>query len=113
MVKTGNLFEILHLLRLVLDGGKHIEHKHIEYIKTKKLKIEALENQSERLLLNLDGEYGGDAPVKLVNLANHIEFFADTDKIASHAITIDTEAKRLEEMAKLFAEEVPHLEENI
>ena len=63
--------------------------------------------------MNLDGEYGGDAPVTLINLANHIEFFADTDKIASHAITIDTEALRLEEMAKLFAEEVTLLEDNI
>ena len=113
MVKTGNLFEILHLLRLVLDGCKHIEHKHVEYLKTKKLSIEAAEGSTDRLLLNLDGEYGGDAPVQLLNLANPIEFFADTDKIASHAITIDTEAKRLEEMAKLFAEEVTHLEENI
>ena len=51
--------------------------------------------------------------MKLLNLANHIEFFADTDKIASHAITIDTETFRLEEMAKLFAEEVTHLEDNI
>lgn len=113
MVKTGNLFEILHLLRLVLDGGKHIEHRHVEYIKTQKIKIEPMEDNSDRLLLNLDGEYGGDAPVELVNLANHIEFFADTDKIASHAITIDTEALRLEKMAKLFAEEVTHLEDNI
>ena len=113
MVKTGNLFEILHLLHLVLDGGKHIEHKHVEYLKTKKLSIEAAEGSTDRLLLNLDGEYGEDAPVKLLNLANHIEFFADTDKIASHAITIDTETLRLEEMAKLFAEEVTHLEDNI
>lgn len=51
--------------------------------------------------------------MKLLNLANHIEFFADTDKIANHAITIDTETLRLEEMAKLFAEEVTHLEDSI
>lgn len=113
MVKTGNLFEILHLLRLVLDGGKHIDSKKVEYIKTKKLTIEPMEGNSDRLLLNLDGEYGGDAPVEVLNLANHIEFFADTDKVASHAITIDTEELRIEEMAKLFAEEVTHLEESI
>ncbi len=33
MVKTGNLFEILHLIRQVLDGGKHIESDLVEYIK--------------------------------------------------------------------------------
>lgn len=112
MVKTGNLFEILHLIRLVLDGGKHIDNNKIEYIKTKKISIEAIHPEADRLMLNLDGEYGGDAPVELLNLANHIEFFADTDKVAEHAITIDTEELRIEEMAKLFAEEVTHLEDN-
>lgn len=113
MVKTGNLFEILHLIRLVLDGGKHIDNNNIEYIKTKKISIEAIHPKADRLMLNLDGEYGGDAPVELLNLANHIEFFADTDKVADHAITIDTEELRIEEMAKLFAEEVTHLEDSI
>lgn len=113
MVKTGNLFEILHLIRLVIDGGKHIESKLVEYIKTTSLTIEPAAGSDDRLLLNLDGEYGGDAPVQLFNLANHIQFFADTDQIADHAITIDTEELRIEEMAKLFAEEVTHLEDTI
>lgn len=60
MVKTGNLFEILHLIRQVLDGGKHIESDLVEYIKTKSLSIENL-NPDNRLLLNLDGEFGGEA----------------------------------------------------
>lgn len=111
MVKTGNLFEILHLIRLVLDGGKHIDSDKIEYIKTQEISIEAMEGTSDRLMLNLDGEYGGDAPVTLSNLSNHIEFFADTDKVSDDAITIDTEALRIEEMAKLFTEEVTHIEE--
>ncbi len=58
MVKTGNLFEILHLIRQVLDGGKHIESDLVEYIKTKSLSIENL-NPDNRLLLNLDGEFVG------------------------------------------------------
>ncbi|MCP1638634.1 diacylglycerol kinase (ATP) [Streptococcus gallinaceus] len=112
IVKTGNLFEILHLIRLVLDGGKHVDSDKIEYLKTKKLQIESLDDQN-RLMLNLDGEYGGDAPVELVNLRNHIEFFADTDKVSDEAITIDTMDKNIEDMARHFVEEISQLEDTI
>ncbi|MER0122207.1 diacylglycerol kinase family lipid kinase [Streptococcus sp. ZJ93] len=112
MVKTGNLFEILHLIRLVIDGGKHVDSDKIEYIKTRQLTIESLDD-SNRMMLNLDGEYGGDAPVELINLANHIEFFADTDKVADEAITLDTDEINREDMAKRFIEEADHLDETI
>lgn len=112
MVKTGNLFEILHLIRLVIDGGKHVDSDKIEYIKTRQLTVESLDS-SNRMMLNLDGEYGGDAPVELMNLANHIEFFADTDKVADEAITLDTDDMSREDMAKRFIEEADHLEGTI
>ncbi|MBF0786859.1 MULTISPECIES: diacylglycerol kinase family lipid kinase [unclassified Streptococcus] len=112
MVKTGNLFEILHLIRLVIDGGKHVDSHKIEYIKTRQLTVESLDS-SNRMMLNLDGEYGGDAPVELINLANHIEFFADTDKVADEAITLDTEDISREDMTKRFIEEADNLEETI
>ncbi|MCK3942863.1 diacylglycerol kinase family lipid kinase [Streptococcus suis] len=108
MVKTGNLFEILQLIGQVLDGGKHIESDLIEYIKTRSLSIENLSSDS-RLLLNLDGEFGGDAPVELYNLQNHIEFFADTDLVSDEAITLDTEQVDRENMAKRFIEESSHI----
>lgn len=104
MVKTGNLFEIIQLIGQVLDGGKHIDSDLIEYIKTKKLTIEQL-NTENRLLLNLDGEFGGDAPVELYNLQNHFEFFADTDLVSDEAITVDMEQVDRENMAKRFIEE--------
>lgn len=112
MVKTGNLFEILHLIRQVLDGGKHIDSDLIEYIKTKKLTIEQL-NTENRLLLNLDGEFGGDAPVELYNLQNHIEFFADTDLVSDEAITVDMEQADRENMAKRFIEESSQIDSAI
>lgn len=108
MVKTGNLFEIIQLIGQVLDGGKHIDSDLIEYIKTKKLTIEQL-NTENRLLLNLDGEFGGDAPVELFNLQNHIEFFADTDLVSDEAITLDTEQVNRENMTKRFIEESSHI----
>lgn len=112
MVKTGNLFEILHLIRQVLDGGKHIDSDLVEYIKTKSLTIENL-NPENRLLINLDGEFGGNAPVELDNLANHIEFFADTDLVSDDAITLDMDQINRENMAKRFIEESDHMDETI
>ncbi|HFI0105839.1 TPA: diacylglycerol kinase family lipid kinase [Streptococcus suis] len=112
MVKTGNLFEILHLIRQVLDGGKHIESDLIEYIKTQHLTIENLDPDS-RLLINLDGEFGGDAPVELFNLQNRIEFFADTDLVSDEAITLDTEQVNRENMTKRFIEESSHIHSTI
>ncbi|HFI0632908.1 TPA: diacylglycerol kinase family lipid kinase [Streptococcus suis] len=112
MVKTGNLFEILHLIRQVLDGGKHIDSDLIEYIKTRQLTIEQLNNDN-RLLLNLDGEFGGDAPVELNNLQNHIEFFADTDLVSDEAITLDTEYVNRENMTKRFIEESSYISSTI
>jgi diacylglycerol kinase (ATP) len=112
MVKTGNLFEILHLIRQVLDGGKHIGSKLIEYIKTKSLTIENLQS-TNRLMINLDGEFGGEAPVELKNLANHIEFFADTDLVSDDAITLDMDQINREKMAKRFIEESDHMDETI
>lgn len=112
MVKTGNLFEILHLIRQVLEGGKHVDSNLIEYIKTSQLTIEHLD-RSNRLLLNLDGEFGGEAPVELYNLANHIEFFADTDLVPNHAITLDRNEIQLENMAKKFIEETDHINQDI
>ena len=108
LVKTANLIEILHLIRLVLDGGKHIGDKRIEYIKTDFLKIEPLSDS--RMMINLDGEYGGDAPIKLRNLKNHITFFANTDEISDDALVWNQEDRELEEMAQKFSKEVDGLD---
>lgn len=106
LVKTDNFLEISRLIRLVIQGGKHVEDPMVEYIKTSQLSIEP---QSERrMMINLDGEYGGDAPITLKNLKNHISFFANTDEIADTALSSDQELK---EIAEKFAHEVEDLEE--
>lgn len=61
-------------------------------------------------MINLDGEYGGDAPIELRNLNNHIEFFANTDEISDDAITLDTEELALEAIAQKFAKEAESLD---
>ncbi|MGT2906639.1 diacylglycerol kinase [Streptococcus dentiloxodontae] len=109
LVKTSNLFELMGLIRLVLMGGRHVNDKNIEYIKTSKIKIEPL--SKDRMMINLDGEYGGDAPIQLLNLKNHIEFYANTDEISDDAISLpDKEELALEAIAQKFKEEVEDVE---
>ncbi|MBM7636154.1 diacylglycerol kinase family lipid kinase [Streptococcus saliviloxodontae] len=106
LVKTSNLFEIVALIRMVLQGGKHMNDKNIEYIKTSQMTIEPLSDQ--RMMINLDGEYGGDAPILLENLKNHIEFYANVDEIADSAL-VDADELALEEIAQKFSHEVDGL----
>lgn len=108
LVKTANLIEILHLIRLVLAGGKHINDPRIEYIKTSYINIEPQSDQ--QMMINLDGEYGGDAPIVLENLKNHITFYADTDEISNDALLLDPEVLAREAIAQKFSHEVEDLE---
>lgn len=107
VVKTDNLLEIADLIRLLLDGGKHIDDPRIEYIKTSQLIIEPL--SSEKMMINLDGEYGGDAPIVLENLPNHITFFADTDAISVNALVGD-DKMALESYVQKLAHEIEDME---
>ena len=108
LIKTANLIEILRLIRKVLDGGKHIYDKRVEYIKTSYLEIQPLSDK--RMMINLDGEYGGDAPITLQNLNNHITFYANTDEISDDALVLDQEKLALEAIAQKFTHEVDDLE---
>ena len=92
----------------MLLSGKHIYDKRIEYIKTSKIVIEP--QSDKRMMINLDGEYGGDAPITLTNLKNHITFFADTDEISDDALLLDPEDLAMEAIAQKFANEVEDLE---
>ena len=110
MVKTANLFELVDLIRPgPIQGGKHIYDKRISYIKTSSLDIEPL--GEDRMMINLDGEYGGDAPIHLQNLKNHIEFYANIDEISDDAITLpDTDDLALEAIAQKFSTEAEKIE---
>ena len=54
-------------------------------------------NKDDRLMVNLDGEYGGDAPMKFHNLKQHLEVIANLDEIPEDAITTSADFKRVEE----------------
>lgn len=106
IVKTANILEILHLIGLVLNGGKHVDDPRIIYAKTSYLKVHTPED-SKQLMINLDGEYGGDAPMTFKNLKNHIEFFANLDDIPDEAVIGEEEA--YEEISQDFIKEVEKL----
>lgn len=108
LVKTANLIDMIQLVRLVLNGGKHIEDPRIEYLKTNIIKITS--DCQNRMMINLDGEYGGDAPITLENLEKHITFFVNTDDIANEAMaTSPADLERLA-MAQKFSYEVEDLD---
>lgn len=96
IVKTANLMDIFNLIVLMLQGGKHIHDDRLIYTKTAYFKAETLE-VDEPLMINLDGEYGGDAPMTFTALKQHIEFCANIDEIPDDAVTAE---ERLTEDAR-------------
>ena len=83
VVKTSNLFEILKLLTMILSG-KHVNDPKILYVKTSKLIVKPV---NDTLTINLDGEYGGEAPMTFKNLKQYIEIFANVKDIPQNALT--------------------------
>lgn len=108
VVKTANVIEILHLVALMINGGKHVDDPRVLYVKTSKLYAEAVD-EDVRMMINLDGEYGGDAPMTFVNLHQHIEMFANLDEIPGKAVS--GEAEEILEASDAFIKEVEHLTE--
>ncbi|BDW38184.1 diacylglycerol kinase [Enterococcus faecium] len=108
IVKTANIFEILHIAALMLNGGRHADDPRIIYTKTSSLFVETEDDINRPVMINLDGEYGGEAPMHFQNLHQHIEFFANTDQIPDEAIT-GTDEEELEVVSKEFVKEVERL----
>lgn len=106
VVKTSNLIEILQLITMVLNGGKHVNDPRILYVKTSKLIAKPVD---EKMMINVDGEYGGDAPMTFKNHRQHLEIFANTDEIPDEAITGTEEEET--SAREHFVEGVSHLED--
>lgn len=106
VVKTSNLIEILQLITMVLNGGRHVNDPRILYVKTSKLVAKPV---NEKMMINVDGEYGGDAPMTFRNHRQHLEIFANTDEIPDEAITGAEEEET--SAREHFVEGVSHLED--
>ncbi|KRM60196.1 hypothetical protein C5L31_001427 [Secundilactobacillus malefermentans] len=108
IVKTSNLAEMLHLMVLVLTGGKHVDDPRIIYKKTNKLVAKPV---NSKMMINLDGEYGGDAPMKFIDLPRHIEMFANVDDMPNSLLT--TETPDMIEAERKFVEKVKGLPDEL
>ena len=70
ILKKCGIADFMKLATMALRGV-HLQDERVIYTKASRISVTSL----EEVHLNLDGEYGGDAPAKLVNLKQHIEFF--------------------------------------
>jgi len=107
IVKTTNLVEIMRLVTLLLNDGRHVNSPKIVYAKTSKVGLETLND--DRLMINLDGEYGGDAPARFINIQKHIDFVADTDKMKNRIDSPQSEEK--EELTSEIIKQVKDLKD--
>ncbi|HAA7653750.1 TPA_asm: diacylglycerol kinase [Listeria monocytogenes] len=76
IVKKVNLAEFIRLVTLALRGD-HIKEPNVIYVKSEKVIV----NSEDKMLINLDGELGGETPMEFRNLRQHIEFFTSVDDI--------------------------------
>ncbi|WP_281737393.1 diacylglycerol kinase [Weissella fangxianensis] len=83
IVKTTKFAEILNLITEVLKG-KHVNNPNLIYVKSEKVEVSSTKN--DKIMINLDGECGGDAPVTFVNHKQHIDIVANIDDIAENTL---------------------------
>lgn len=100
IVKKANMWQIAQMVSQVLQGGNHINNPKLIYKKTSRVSIEPLD--ADPIKVNLDGEYGGDAPMVFDNLKQHIEFVANLEDMSNDAVT--------EKIQEQFVEQVEQLE---
>jgi len=69
ILKKANLAEFLRVATAGLRGN-HLNDDNIIYTQAKRIKV----TPHRKMLLNIDGEYGGELPGEIVNLQQHIKF---------------------------------------
>lgn len=106
VVKTGNVAEMLRLIALVFNGGRHVDDPNIIYVKTNKLSVERTDGKPQKI--NLDGEYGGDTPMTFVNMTQHIEMYANVDEIPAENLSqsYQTQDEVVKEVEKITQRDI-------
>lgn len=77
ILKEVNMAEFIRLASLALRG-EHLSDPHVIYTKASRISV----SSKERVLLNLDGEYGGALPATFENLYRHIEMMVPLHSIS-------------------------------
>ncbi|MFT4414620.1 diacylglycerol kinase [Fredinandcohnia humi] len=75
ILKKANLADFIKVATMAIRG-EHINDPHVLYTKANRIKV----NPSEKMQLNLDGEYGGLLPGEFVNLYKHINVLVSKEK---------------------------------
>lgn len=104
IVKTTNIAEILRLLTLIINDGKHVNHSKIIYTKTSNVVAETLNDK--QLMINIDGEYGGDAPAEFIMHQQHMDIVADLNRMhlaidSRDAVTVEKESEFIQGVSQL------------
>ena len=76
ILKKTNLADFIRIASLALRG-EHVNDPKVIYTKENRIKVHSY----EKVLLNLDGEFGGVLPAEFVNLYRHFEVFVPIDHI--------------------------------
>ena len=76
ILKKVNIAEFIRLATLAIRG-EHLEDPHVIHKKARHIKV----TSEDKVLLNLDGEYGGTIPATFQNLYRHIDVFVPIDEI--------------------------------
>ncbi|MBP3041787.1 diacylglycerol kinase [Bacillaceae bacterium Marseille-Q3522] len=76
ILKKTNLPEFIRVVTLALRG-EHINDPLVIYSKANRIKV----TSDEKVMLNVDGEFGGLQPAEFVNLYRHFEVFVPIDQI--------------------------------
>ncbi|RUL49323.1 MULTISPECIES: diacylglycerol kinase [Lysinibacillus] len=79
ILKKCNIADFIRIASLALRG-EHLNDPNVIYRKSSVVKVSPAEENAE-IHINLDGEYGGDAPVQFTNLKRHIEVFVPINDI--------------------------------
>ncbi|MFF3024146.1 diacylglycerol kinase [Gottfriedia sp. NPDC057948] len=70
VLKKSNIAEIIRVCAQLLSG-QHVQNEYVLYTRASHLKIMS----DDKLLLNIDGEYGGETPCTVDMLYNHLEIY--------------------------------------
>ncbi|MCP3762297.1 diacylglycerol kinase [Domibacillus sp. A3M-37] len=76
ILKKTNLAEFIRIAGLALRGD-HLNDPHVIYTKARRIHVQS----SHPMLINLDGELGGEIPADFENLYRHIDVFAPIEKL--------------------------------
>lgn len=76
ILKECNIADFIRIASLALRG-EHLSDERVIYRKASRVVV----SSDQEVHLNLDGEYGGDAPAIFQNLKRHIEVFVPINRI--------------------------------